>query len=122
MKKEILKWLAEVEKMDGIPPADVVVFHLGVYKSDEGFVMYLVGGFEYTEENDDWAHLEMPKQDYRYWLLPENVQDKPWQLAVEYAKNTLLELEEEGKFDNNILMHAKAITTGFDEGDIIKIR
>ena len=122
MKKEIVKWLADIEKLDGIPPEEVVVFHLGIYRSDEGFVMYLVGGFEYSESNDEWAHLEMPRQDYRYLLLPEIVQDKPWQLLVTYAKNTLLELEAEGAFKGNILMNAQAITTGYDEGDIIKIR
>ena len=64
----------------------------------------------------------MPKQDYRYLLLPEGVQDKPWQLVVEYTKNELLELENDGAFRNNILRNASAITTGFDEGDIVKIR
>lgn len=122
MKEEIVNWLNEIEKQDGIPPSEVVVFNLGLYESDEGFVMYLVGGFEYNEANDDWATLEMPKQDYRYLLLPQLVQNKPWMLVLEYAKNTLLELESEGVFNKNILQNCKAITTGFDDGELIKIR
>lgn len=122
MKEEIVNWLNEVEKRDGVPPKEVVVFNLGMYESDEGFVMYLVGGFEYNEANDDWATLEMPKQDYRYLLLPQLVQNKPWQLVLEFAKNTLLELESEGTFSTNIFQNCKAITTGFDDGELIKIR
>lgn len=122
MKKEIVSWLNEIEKQDGIPPADVVVFNFGIYESNEGFVMYLVGGFEYAEENDDWATLEMPKQDYRYLLLPKNVQDKPWQLVLEYSKNTLSELEAEGTFKKSLLQNCIAITTGFDDGELFKIR
>lgn len=122
MKEQITTWLEEIEKQDGIPPAEVVVFNFGIYESDEGFVMYLVGGFEYSEDNDDWATLEMPKQDYRYLLLPPIVQDKPWQLVAEFCKNTLLELEAEGVLAKNLLQNAKALTTGFDEGELAKIR
>ncbi len=122
MKEEIVNWLALIEEKDGIPPAEVVVFNLGIYESDEGYVMYLVGGFEYTEENDGWATLEMPKNDYRYLLLPEHVQNKPMPLVLEYCKNTLKELEEDGTFRKNILQNATALTTGFDDGELFKIR
>ncbi|WP_347838572.1 hypothetical protein [uncultured Draconibacterium sp.] len=122
MRDTLTSWLNEIEKNDGIPPKEVVVFNFGIYQSDEGYVMYLVGGFEFTETNDNWAHLEMPKQDYRYLLLPAMVQDKPWQLVVEYCKNTLLEMESEGLLRKNLLKNAQFLTIGYDEGELTRIR
>ncbi|WP_297091017.1 hypothetical protein [uncultured Draconibacterium sp.] len=122
MRDTLTSWLNEIEKNDGIPPKEVVVFNFGIYQSDEGYVMYLVGGFEFTETNDNWAHLEMPKQDYRYLLLPAMVQDKPWQLVVEYCKNTLLEMESEGLLRKNLLKNAQFLTIAYDEGELYRIR
>lgn len=122
MKKHLIEWLQFIEKQDGTPPNEVIAFNFGLFESDDGYVMYLVGGFEYSEDDDDWANMKMPTKDYRYLRFPDKLQEKPWEAILEHATTVLLELEQEGTLATTLVKNAKAITTGFDEGTLIKIR
>jgi len=122
LKKEIIKWLGEIEGHTGTPPEDVIAFNFGLFESDQGWMMYLVGGFEYSEDNDDWACIELPKKEYMYLRFPDNFQSSSWEEILELSSTTLKELEKEGLLNKTLLKRAKAITTGFDDGDLIKIR
>ncbi|UZR97219.1 hypothetical protein [Chondrinema litorale] len=122
MKKEILDWLQNIEKQDGTPPEQVIVFNFGLIESDEGYKMYLVGGFEYSEEDDNWAIFDLPTKDYRYLKLPDDMQDESWENVLEIAETALKELEKEGALNKTLVRKAKALTTGFDDGELIKIR
>ncbi len=122
MKKEIIEWLHHIEKQDGIPPKDVIAFNFGLLEEDKGYVMYLVGVFEYTEENDDWACVEMPTKEYRYLRLTSDLQKHTWEDVLSSIAKILSDLEKEGELNITLVKNAKAITTGFDEGELIKIR
>jgi hypothetical protein len=122
MKKELLLWLQNIKKKDGIPPNEVIAFNFGIFESENGYMLYLVGSFEYFEENDDWACIEMPTNPYRYLRFPEDVQSKNWEQILKDFSNMLLELESDGTLNSTFLKSAKVITTGFDDGDLIKIR
>ena len=122
MKIEILDWLNNIENIDGMPPVDIIAFNLGLFQSDQGYMMYIVGAFEYTEDDDDWACIEPPKKSNRYLKLTQELQSLSWESILDFIKNALYELESERSFDNTILKHATAITTGFDDGELIKIR
>ncbi|MPL92736.1 hypothetical protein SDC9_38849 [bioreactor metagenome] len=122
MKKQIISWLSEIEKRDGRPPEGVIAFNFGLIESNKGYQMYLVGAYEYSEDNDDWACIEPPVKPYRYLRLPEKIQSLPWEYALDFCINTLTEMDEENMFDGTVLKDALAITTGFDDGELIKIR
>ena len=122
MKKELINWLHNIEKLDGKPPVEVIAYNLGLFKSDMGFMMYLVGAFEYSEEDDDWACIKPPSKSYRYLKFPNEIQTKTWEKILEYSENVLKELELSGALNNTFLSNAKAITTGFDDGDLIRVR
>ena len=122
MKKEIVEWLNNIEKQDGIPPDSVIAFNLGLMESDQGFMMYLVGAFEYSENDDDWACLEPPSKPYRYLILPDEIQKESWKTVLDLCKNALTELENDGSLSTTLIKNAKAITTGFDDSELIKIR
>lgn len=122
MNEEIIKWLEVIEQNDGTPPEEVIAFNFGLFESNQGWMMYLVGGFEYSEDDDDWACIELPKDDYRYYRLPDKLQTKSWEEILKLTVFTLKELEKEGLLNKTLLKKAKAITTGFDEGELSKIR
>ena len=122
MKDQIKNWLKFVESIDGIPPKEVVAFNFGIFESTEGVLMYLVGSFEYSEENDDWAKLEAPDKAYRYIRLPDELQEANPELSVDTVADVLAEMEEEGLFKKGILKNAQAICCGFDDGELVKIR
>ncbi len=122
MEKDIIDWLNNIEQQDGTPPDTVVAFNLGLMESDQGYMMYFVGAFEYSEDDDDWACIEPPSKPYRYFRLPDKVQNESWEAILDLCKNTLTVLENDGSLNTTLIKNAKAITTGFDEGDLIKIR
>ncbi|BDC99474.1 hypothetical protein [Persicobacter psychrovividus] len=82
MKNEILNWLKNIEKQHGTPPDAVIAFNLGLMEREEGYMMYFVGAFEYTEEDDDWACVEPPTKLYRYLQLPKKVQNESWETIL----------------------------------------
>ena len=122
MKKEIFEWLKNIEMQDGIPPDSVIAFNLGLMESDQGFMMYFVGAFEYSQDDDDWACLEPPTKPYRYLRLPDKIQNESWKTILDLCKNALTELENDGSLNRTLIKNAKAITTGFDESELIRIR
>ena len=122
MKEEIINWLTQIEQFDGFPPKEVLAFNFGIYESESGYKMYLVGGFEYDEDDDDWACIEMPKAEHRYLPFPSEMGSLQWEDLLKSVADVLRELEKEGRFNTTILKNVKAITTGFDDGELIKIR
>ena len=122
MKTEIINWLQRLEKEVGAPPPEVIAFNFGLFESAKGYMIYIVGAFEYDEKDDDWACIELPQNPAAYLLFPNEMQSKSWENILDYSKNVLTELEKESGFDKTILKNAIAITTGFDEGELIKIR
>lgn len=122
MKQEIINWLSRIEKIDGQPPKEVIAFNFGIYETEMGFKLYLVGGFEYDEHDDDWACIEVPSEEHRQLELPNTNSNQDWEYIQNQLVNVLVELESEGVFKQTILRNALAITTGFDDGDLTKIR
>lgn len=122
MKQDIMDWLSRVEQIDGVPPKEVLAFNVGIFESLKGYTLYLVGGFEYDEDDDDWACIEMPESEHRYLELPAEMSSELWESVLEKVAEVLTELELEGRLRNSLLKNAMAITTGFDDGELIKIR
>ena len=122
MKTEIIDWLKNIEKQDGTPPDSVIAFNLGLLESDQGYMMYFVGAFEYSEDDDDWACIEPPTKPYRYLKLPGKVQKESWETILDLCEKALTELESDGTLNTTLIKNAKAITTGFDDGELVKIR
>jgi hypothetical protein len=122
MKTEIIDWLKNIEKQDGTPPDSVIAFNLGLMESNQGYMMYFVGAFEYSEDDDDWACIEPPTKPYRYLKLPDKVQNESWETILDLCKKALTELESDGTLKTTLIKNAKAITTGFDNGELVKIR
>ena len=122
MNIEIINWLKNIEMQDGTPPDSVIAFNLGLMESDQGFMMYFVGAFEYSEDDDDWACIEPPTKSYRYLKLPDKIQKESWETILELSVEALKALESDGTFNTTLIKNAKAITTGFDDGELVKIR
>ena len=122
MKQELINWLNNIQKIDGIPPIEVIAFNFGIYESEAGYKIYFVGSFEYDENDDDWACIKMPTESHRYFDLPKELQIKDSDEILTVCAKSLTELEKEGNLKIDLLKNAIAITIGFDEGELIKIR
>ncbi|MBE8727194.1 hypothetical protein [Flavobacterium hungaricum] len=122
MKDDILNWIDNIQQIDGIPPKEIIAFNFGVFEDENGYSIYLVGSFEYDENDDDWACLELPAQVHRYFKLPNKFANVDWEHVLDAVSKVFKELQKEGEFDIPLFENAIAITTGFDDGDLIKIR
>jgi hypothetical protein len=122
MKEKLINWLNNIQKIDGIPPKEVIAFNFGIYESENGYKIYLVGSFEYDENDADWACIELPTKSHRYFDLPKELQSKDWDEILTASAKSLTELEKEGNLKIGLLKNAIAITTGFDDGELIRIR
>ena len=122
MKQQIIEWLENIQKIDGTPPKEVIAFNFGLFESESGYMMYLVGGFEYNEDNDDWAFIDLPTSEHRYLKLNEELQSSTWEYILDICSKILSELELEGVLSKILFKNTFAITIGFDDGDLIKIR
>jgi hypothetical protein len=54
--------------------------------------------------------------------LPEYLKGKSWEKAQSFMEIMLFELKNEGFFNETFLKNADAITTGFDDGGLKRIK
>lgn len=122
IKEQILDWLQSIEKEEGIPSHDIIAFNFGLIEAEEGYFTYLIGAKEYSEIDDDWACEEDFSPARRYLKLPIIRENYNWEKTLILMNKLLSEMLEEGMFKNTFLDNAPVITTGFDEGDLIRIK
>ena len=106
------------------PESSIIAFNFGIVQSSKGYKIYFAGFKNYSQENDDWA---VGSGDYssepKYFdLVGKEFKNIEWKMVQENVVkilNTFITTED---FKNSFLNHAKAITTGFDDGDLIRIK
>ena len=54
MKKQIENWLQKLSQ-DNIDDNGIVALYFGIYETETGFCLYLIGSKEYDANDDDWA-------------------------------------------------------------------
>jgi hypothetical protein len=106
------------------PSAEIIAINFGIFESEKGYKLYLGGFKEYDENNDDWAvglgdfspcekYFTLPKRDFKK-LNWDEVQENVAELIRNYMNKE--------SYKDSFLDKATAITTGFDEGDLLKIK
>ena len=54
MKKQIEDWLLELSHNEVIPE-NIVALNFGIFESENGYCVYLIGSESYDADDDDWA-------------------------------------------------------------------
>ena len=54
MKKQIEDWLLELSHNEVIPE-NIVALNFGIFESENGYCVYLIGSESYDVDDDDWA-------------------------------------------------------------------
>lgn len=70
--EEFLKWLRRVNQSSP-PPDDVVAYNFGIFESEGGYILYLVGSREYDPDDDDWACHEDYVPVEKYFEPPQKL-------------------------------------------------
>ena len=105
MKKQIEDWLLELSHNEVIPE-NIVALNFGIFESENGYCVYLIGSESYDVDDDDWAC---------------DVDYEPVDKYLNEVITILLDIISLEKV-SAWLLHTKYITVGFDDGVLEKIR
>ena len=112
-------WLDQILKTEK-PNADIQAYYFGILETEDGYETYLVGSEEFDEEDEDWACNTDFEPKYKYLTIGQNGVD--WELILADVKKNIENYIQSPNFKNSFLEKAKAIATGFDGGDLFRIK
>jgi len=112
-------WLDKILSTEK-PNTDIIAFYFGILETTSGYETYLIGSKEFDEEDDDWACNTdfVPKDKY----LKLGQTDAEWENILANVKHYIKNYIQTSNYKNSFLDKAKAIATGFDDGDIFRIK
>lgn len=121
--ENILKgWIKEIANEE-IVPENIQALNFGIFESENGYTVYLMGSMEYDIEDDDWACNEDFVPNNRYLEFnEEEISNLDWEnfqnLMVESLKN-IIDSKEISEYK---ILNIDNITTGFDDGELVKVK
>lgn len=114
------QWLREVLTNEQ-PSEDIIAYNFGIFEVKNGSQVYLAGFKHYDPEDGDWA-VGLGDFQPKNQVFNEIIKDKDWELILEKAVELINNFLETSDYENSFLSKAKVITTGFDDGNLIKIK
>jgi hypothetical protein len=118
---KFIRWIERINQSEAIP-ADLSAFNFGLLETEKGFSVYLIGAKTYDATNDDWACAEdfVPKE--KYLELSDEFAGENWQTVETKFIKLLERYVNSADFSQTFLAKAEAITCGFDDGELFKIK
>lgn len=118
----LINWIEkniQVEK----PDSSIAAYNFGLFESPEGYTIYLIGSKEFDADDSDWATVEdfTPKNKY-YILPPAEYKDLKWDQAFAKVESIIKGFMKSETYKNSFLAKAKAVTVGFDDGDLVRLQ
>lgn len=115
-------WLFELCDSEK-PDKSVIAYNFGLFETEQGYTIYLTGSKEYDKDDPDWATNNDFEPAQKYYPLPTSeYKNVEWDKVLDKIKKQLQDFTNTEKFKNSFFAKAKAITTGFDDGDLIIVK
>ena len=121
MEKLLFNWIKQVSD-NCLPGVGVKAINIGIFESESGYSMYLTGSQVYDPDDDDWV-LDVdyePNPSLKYLEIPlvlaTGIKWDEILVNVQSALKTIVE-----RHDNLEILKNRVITTGFDDGELIRI-
>lgn len=121
-EENISCWLRGIVESETIP-ADIKGINFGLFEQEGGgYCLYMIGSKEYDPDDDDWACDEDYQPVNKYFpLSADSVSAMNWQDALNHVFAALKNIFTNDPAIINFFGD-RAITTGFDDGDLYRIR
>ena len=116
------EWIKKIEE-ENPPAANITALNFGMLNSDKGYMVYLTGAEIYDPDDDDWAgEIDyQPPRKIKYLLIPrEFTAGLKWKGVLDLVVELLKQLS--GSAPDNPLFTGRAVTAGFDDGELIVIK
>jgi hypothetical protein len=112
------EWLSVVDG-DPIPP-DVVAVNLGLFETATGYGAYITGARRYDPDDDAWACKEDFVPRAKYFPVESAFSGMPWLDVASRYKRLLAGYL--ANHPSSQLHRLAAVTVGFDDGDLERVR
>lgn len=116
-------WIAKIIQNE-TPDSSIIAVNIGIFESDKGFQLYFAGFKDYDIDNDDWATGLGDFSPRDKYLLLDSSEFKG--LNWDIAQNKVIDLTNNflktDLYKDSFLEKLIAITVGFDDGDLVKIK
>ena len=116
-------WLNKIIQNES-PDSSIVAINFGIFEAEKGFQICIAGFKNYEKDNDDWAvgfGDYSPKNKY-FQLNNSEFKGLDWQGVQLKVIDLVNRFTETDLYSDSFLAKATAITTGFDDGDLIRIK
>lgn len=121
-ENEFNNWISDINSHEN-PSKDIIAFWFGLFETENGFTMYLIGSKEFAENDDDWTCNEDFEPKDKYLNLPnESTTGRNFENVLEDSIDILRAFLESNDFKTSIFSSSIAIAIGFDDGDLIRIK
>ncbi len=112
-------WIEGINNSEEISD-EIIAFNFGLIETEIGYSMYLIGSEEYEADDDDWAcEVDFEPED-KYFDLKVETDD--WEYVQSTSEKLIRNFIASESYQNSFLFKADAITTGFDDGDLTKLK
>ena len=115
-------WLTQICTTEK-PAKSIIAYNFGLLETNNGYTVYLIGSKTYDAEDTDWATEEDFVPALRYYELPpSDFKQLKFDVAQNRVKQMVKDFMKTDTYKQSFLAKAKAITIGFDDGDLEKIK
>jgi hypothetical protein len=104
------------------PKKSIIAYNFGLFETEDSYSIYLIGSNEFDENDSDWATNSDFEPKDKYFQLPaKDFKKLSWQQVLDQIESELKTFSKSAKFRNSFFSKAQAVTTGFDDGDLVRI-
>lgn len=122
VKDKVERWLKDIAAVESLPN-DIVAVNIGMFETENGYGVYMCGSKEYDEEVDDWACDADYEPGEKYLILEgKGFESMAWETMQNQMVLSLKLILECGDESVRRFFGNRVLTTGFDEGNIIRMK
>jgi hypothetical protein len=112
-------WLTNIIQTEK-PTPSIIAWYFGIVQTTNGYMIHLAGSAEFDKDDDDWACNTDFIPESAYFELGDA--EKDWEDVLSDVQLLIKEFKKTSEFKGSFLVKAKAIATGFDDGDLLLIK
>jgi hypothetical protein len=122
LETDIAAWLGRIVSSD-TPKQGVKAFNVGLFEIPGGYGAYLIGSKRFDPHDSDWALRKDFIPSERKIVLPLlKTGSITWQTVLSGTVDALRAFLSSPVGASSFLAHAEAVTTGFDDGDLVRVK
>jgi hypothetical protein len=121
MTPTIIDWLRGV--IAAQPPGnDIIAFNIGLFETEDYFCVYLSGAGTYVETSDEWAIQPAYYPTNAFFGLHEQGAGHTWESCLSEVRDAVSDALKTGLLEGTPLANGRAVTAGFDDGELHRIK